>query len=113
MSRARGNLTPKQERFVHEYLVDLNATQAAIRGLEVLSDAEPALVPDRDEALVRLAAAWFNAAHLAPPATRSAWLHRALGVVDQAEARGVRHEALDRVRGAVGRALAAVEKAGE
>ena len=31
MSRARGNLTPKQERFVHEYLVDLNATQAAIR----------------------------------------------------------------------------------
>jgi phage terminase small subunit len=25
------NLTPKQERFVAEYLVDLNATQAAIR----------------------------------------------------------------------------------
>lgn len=25
------NLTPKQERFVREYLVDLNATQAAIR----------------------------------------------------------------------------------
>ena len=25
------NLTPKQERFVEEYLVDLNATQAAIR----------------------------------------------------------------------------------
>lgn len=24
-------LTPKQERFVHEYLIDLNATQAAIR----------------------------------------------------------------------------------
>ena len=26
-----GNLTPKQEAFVREYLVDLNATQAAIR----------------------------------------------------------------------------------
>lgn len=26
-----GKLTPKQERFVEEYLVDLNATQAAIR----------------------------------------------------------------------------------
>lgn len=26
-----GKLTPKQERFVAEYLVDLNATQAAIR----------------------------------------------------------------------------------
>lgn len=26
-----GKLTPKQERFVQEYLVDLNATQAAIR----------------------------------------------------------------------------------
>ena len=25
------NLTPKQQRFVEEYLVDLNATQAAIR----------------------------------------------------------------------------------
>jgi len=25
------NLTPKQERFVEEYLIDLNATQAAIR----------------------------------------------------------------------------------
>jgi len=25
------NLTPKQELFVNEYLVDLNATQAAIR----------------------------------------------------------------------------------
>jgi len=24
-------MTPKQERFVHEYLIDLNATQAAIR----------------------------------------------------------------------------------
>lgn len=31
MSRERGALTPKQERFVHEYLVDMNATQAAIR----------------------------------------------------------------------------------
>ena len=31
MSRERGTLTPKQERFVQEYLVDLNATQAAIR----------------------------------------------------------------------------------
>lgn len=28
---AKGKLTPKQERFVQEYLVDLNATQAAIR----------------------------------------------------------------------------------
>jgi phage terminase small subunit len=27
----RANLTPKQERFVAEYLIDLNATQAAIR----------------------------------------------------------------------------------
>lgn len=26
-----GNLTPKQQRFVEEYLIDLNATQAAIR----------------------------------------------------------------------------------
>ena len=25
------NLTPKQQRFVEEYLIDLNATQAAIR----------------------------------------------------------------------------------
>jgi hypothetical protein len=30
-SRAPGALTPKQQRFVAEYLVDLNATQAAIR----------------------------------------------------------------------------------
>lgn len=28
---AREGLTPKQQRFVQEYLVDLNATQAAIR----------------------------------------------------------------------------------
>ena len=28
---AKGDLTPKQKRFVDEYLVDLNATQAAIR----------------------------------------------------------------------------------
>lgn len=28
---AAGKLTPKQERFVAEYLIDLNATQAAIR----------------------------------------------------------------------------------
>lgn len=28
---ASGKLTPKQERFVQEYLIDLNATQAAIR----------------------------------------------------------------------------------
>ena len=27
----RGKLTPKQARFVEEYLIDLNATQAAIR----------------------------------------------------------------------------------
>ncbi|GMA59687.1 hypothetical protein GCM10025859_01270 [Alicyclobacillus fastidiosus] len=26
-----GKLTPKQERFVQEYLIDLNATQAAVR----------------------------------------------------------------------------------
>ena len=31
MRRAHGTLTPKQERFVQEYLIDLNATQAAIR----------------------------------------------------------------------------------
>src|SRR5262249_53478937 len=31
MSSEKGELTPKQERFVQEYLVDLNATQAAIR----------------------------------------------------------------------------------
>ena len=36
MARGRGaivsrKLTPKQERFVQEYLIDLNATQAAIR----------------------------------------------------------------------------------
>ena len=29
--RLPGRLTPKQERFVAEYLVDMNATQAAIR----------------------------------------------------------------------------------
>src|SRR4051812_48436220 len=28
---SRGKLAPKQERFVQEYLVDVNATQAAIR----------------------------------------------------------------------------------
>lgn len=31
MARKPGQLTPKQERFVQEYLIDLNATQAAIR----------------------------------------------------------------------------------
>lgn len=31
MSGEKGELTPKQERFVQEYLIDLNATQAAIR----------------------------------------------------------------------------------
>jgi phage terminase small subunit len=27
----KDNLTPKQQRFIQEYLIDLNATQAAIR----------------------------------------------------------------------------------
>lgn len=31
MAKAPGKLTPKQQRFVDEYLIDLNATQAAIR----------------------------------------------------------------------------------
>lgn len=31
MPRAKSGLTEKQERFVEEYLIDLNATQAAIR----------------------------------------------------------------------------------
>jgi phage terminase small subunit len=31
MPRDANGLTPKQARFVHEYLIDLNATQAAIR----------------------------------------------------------------------------------
>lgn len=31
MAEKKDKLTPKQERFVEEYLVDLNATQAAIR----------------------------------------------------------------------------------
>lgn len=31
MARRRGGLTPKQEAFVREYLIDLNATQAARR----------------------------------------------------------------------------------
>jgi hypothetical protein len=31
MSRENDTLTPKQARFVQEYLIDLNATQAAIR----------------------------------------------------------------------------------
>lgn len=31
MSKANGKLTPKQRRFCEEYIVDLNATQAAIR----------------------------------------------------------------------------------
>jgi len=30
-ARRDRNLTPKQQRFVQEYLVDLNATQAAVR----------------------------------------------------------------------------------
>lgn len=36
------NLTPKQQRFVEEYLIDLNATQAAIRSGYNLQAAEPA-----------------------------------------------------------------------
>lgn len=31
MARPKGGLAPKQARFVEEYLIDLNATQAAIR----------------------------------------------------------------------------------
>lgn len=31
MEGTRPNLTPKQQRFVEEYLIDLNATQAALR----------------------------------------------------------------------------------
>lgn len=31
MAKEPGKLTPKQEQFVREYLIDLNATQAAIR----------------------------------------------------------------------------------
>src|SRR5215510_9462888 len=31
MNSERGNLTPKQARFVQEYLIDVNGTQAAIR----------------------------------------------------------------------------------
>jgi phage terminase small subunit len=31
MAKAKDSLTPKQKRFVEEYLIDLNATQAAIR----------------------------------------------------------------------------------
>lgn len=31
MSEIKGDLTPKQQMFVKEYLIDLNATQAAIR----------------------------------------------------------------------------------
>lgn len=31
MTSERSKFTPKQERFVQEYLVDVNATQAAIR----------------------------------------------------------------------------------
>jgi phage terminase small subunit len=36
----RENLTPKQARFVDEYLIDLNATQAAIRAGYALKGAE-------------------------------------------------------------------------
>mgnify|MGYP003659941065 CR=1 FL=1 len=32
-------LTPKQERFCHEYLIDLNATQAAVRALYSVDSA--------------------------------------------------------------------------
>ena len=39
---AAGSLTPKQQRFVEEYLVDLNATQAAIRAGYSARTAEPA-----------------------------------------------------------------------
>jgi hypothetical protein len=31
MAKAKNVLTPRQTRFVEEYLIDLNATQAAIR----------------------------------------------------------------------------------
>ena len=31
VEKAKSKLTPRQSRFVDEYLVDLNATQAAIR----------------------------------------------------------------------------------
>jgi phage terminase small subunit len=31
MSKVNGKLTPKQQRFVEEYVIDWNATQAAIR----------------------------------------------------------------------------------
>lgn len=31
MSNSKPKLTPQQERFAHEYIIDLNATQAAIR----------------------------------------------------------------------------------
>ncbi|WP_239910171.1 terminase small subunit [Laribacter hongkongensis] len=34
-------LTPKQQWFVDEYLIDLNATQAAIRGGRQCQDGEP------------------------------------------------------------------------
>ena len=40
MARKPGQLTPKQERFVQEYMIDLNATQAAIRAGYAESSAE-------------------------------------------------------------------------
>ncbi len=40
MPRNKDGLTPKQERFVAEYLVDLNATQAAVRAGYSPKDAD-------------------------------------------------------------------------
>lgn len=43
MNKEKGKLTPKQERFIQEYLVDLNATQSAIRaGYSIKTAAEQA-----------------------------------------------------------------------
>lgn len=40
MGKQNGKLTPRQERFVAEYLIDLNATQAAIRAGYAAKDAD-------------------------------------------------------------------------
>jgi phage terminase small subunit len=55
MPRKNGGLTPKQERFVAEYLVDLNASQAAIRA--GYSAKNPNVVGPRLLANVGIAAA--------------------------------------------------------
>lgn len=62
-------LTPKQRRFVEEYIVDLNATQAAIRAdYSPRSAVVGSLVPNTSNRIRRLAAQLDSAPLSASPA---------------------------------------------